>query len=218
MPKPVLVEMLDRGRRAGIDAPVVLVLYVGNDFADEAIWSGMDADRSYYIDQPRVPLARCLATLLLALLRPFRSAGQVARMEAALQRQSALYRAALIAGAGIGTPARAAERQGAAEQLMIERCDKPPFAGVGKRTPVLTSPSRRDRDPGQSRDSSSTRAAILRALTARKDDPGSERDGRPGASEETCAAVHGHSVERVAPFIDEVRCRRPTGPTTRTRI
>jgi hypothetical protein len=196
--------MLDHLRRAGIDAPVVLVLYVGNDFADEAIWSGMgaDADRSPYLFGRAMFLADASRPTYWPCLDALALPGARARMEAALQRHSALYRATLVAGARIRS-LLGGQTQGAAEQLMIERCDKPPFAEWANERLFFF----HHHDATLTQDNpeiAGARAAILRALTARKDDPNLSV-AVVLDREETCAAVHGHSVERAAPFIDEVR-------------
>ncbi len=194
--------MLDHLRRAGIDAPVVLVLYVGNDFYDEAIWSGMRADRSPYLISRAFHLADASRPSFWPCLNAFALPGRLDRMKSTLQRHSALYRAALITGARLRSLSTGQTR-GVAEQLMIERCDKPPFAEWANARLFFF----RHHDATLSQDNpeiAAARAAILRDLTARKDDPNLSV-AVVLDREETCAAVHGRSVERAAPFIDEVR-------------
>ncbi len=190
--------MSDAVRRAGIDVPIVVVLFIGNDFADEAVWASLGPDRSFYeparldhYSDPARPSYWPCFQVRPGLDRPW------ARMTHALQRHSALYRASRLALGG------AFGEEGVARYMRAE-CDRAPWAErVGDRLFFF-----RQHDASvDPRDTSlaDAQASILDALAKRVDSrfyiaPVLDR-------EESCAGFHGRTVNLAAPFIEKLRAR-----------
>jgi hypothetical protein len=183
--------VFDHLRRAGLTAPVLVVLYIGNDFSEEAAWATLGSDRTGYraarkklvADPARPTFYPCFA------IEP---RGPAHRFHQLLERDSALYRALQVAAKG-----RAPER------MMMDRCDKAPWAErVAGRLFFLLR-----HDPMLNPGDLTIRRAhedVLAGFGRHRNDPGLlvapvlDR-------EETCSAVHGRPVYRAAAFADRLR-------------
>lgn len=188
--------MCDAVRRAGLKAPIVVLLYIGNDLADESVWTSVAPDRTqyesarieYYSDPAQPTYWPCFQ-IRPELSRP------LARADYALRRHSALYRASLLA---LG---RSSQEDNLA-RYMTAQCDRAPWAErVGDRLFFFRLHDAMV-NPG-SAPLAAARASILDALRQRKDlaiAPVLDR-------EEACAGVHGRAVLAVAPFIEGLRAQ-----------
>ncbi len=188
--------MSDAVRRAGLNVPIVVVLFIGNDFADESVWASVGSDRSrydaarldYYSD-PALPSYWPFFQIRPEFDRP------LARMAYGLRRRSALYRASLLALGG-------AYGEEGVSRFMGAECDRAPWAErVGDRFFFFrhhdASVNTRDRPVADAQ------ASILDTLVQRKMHdiviaPVLDR-------EESCAGFHGRPIIPAAPFIDALR-------------
>ena len=184
--------ILDRLRRSGIAAPVLLLLYLGNDFADETVWASADTGRASYMEDRRAFYSDSSKPTFWPCFEPAPD-GPMVLADELLRRHSALYRALLVSIGGLSSaPAR-----------MVMRCERPPWSErIGGQLFFLA-----HHDAIVSRSNEANAAAAVRILAAV-----AEHRGDPKLTiavvldrEENCAAVHGRQVVLAAPIIDEIR-------------
>ena len=191
--------MSDAVRRAGLNCPILVVLFIGNDFADESVWASLGPDRSLYeaarldnYSDPALPSYWPCFQIRPELDRP------LARMAHGLRRRSALYRASLLAIGG------AHDEEGVA-RFMSTECDRAPWAErVGDRLFFF-----RQHDASvnaRNKSIADAQASILDALVQRKVH-GNLFIAPVLDREESCAGFHGRAVIPAAPFIESLRAK-----------
>ena len=193
--------LLDRLRRQGIKTPVMIVLYIGNDFTDEAIYARLGADKTAYfqgrydvISNPESPLFSASVDLPPWLW---------------LSNHLAIYRAGQIFWGSVKSYNEAVSSSGGVwredwlRRFMHQRCNKPPWAEpVGGRLyyfrahDAMVDPALPDVQLGQRR--------ILELLRAHRADPGLTVCAVLDR-EEVSEGVHGRRVAHAAPFIHKMR-------------
>ena len=206
--------ILDELRRRGTLAPVLVTLYLGNDFTDEGVWAGMGkpdhADylnvRCAHYDDPRSPFFFPCMTPAEAQERGLRALGEEVR-------RSATYRAATLAKdqlkAKLSSKAAdplemsPAQREALLVEVMDGRCQRPPWTEtIDGRLFFLRHHEALMRQPDAVNGEGRRRTIAL--LKDHQRDP-SLAVGVILDREENCRAVHGRPVTAAGPFIGEVR-------------
>jgi len=206
--------ILDELRRRGTLAPVLVTLYLGNDFTDEGVWAGMgkpdhadylNVRRAHY-DDPRSPFFFPCMTPAEAQERGLRALGEEVR-------RSATYRAATLAKdqlkAKLSSKAAdplemsPAQREALLIEVMDGRCQRPPWTEtIDGRLFFIRHHEALMRQPDPVNDEGRRRTIAL--LKDHQRDP-SLAVAVILDREENCRAVHGRPVTAAGPFIGEVR-------------
>jgi hypothetical protein len=119
--------LLDRLRAEGIDAPVVMVIYIGNDLFDEGLWASLGEDKSGYLAARGKALNDPTTPEFWPCLDGRRTLGGW------FSDHSALYRALFFAKYKVESRfSKPKPEQTQDEKFLIEmmdaKCDKPPHS------------------------------------------------------------------------------------------
>lgn len=204
-------HLLERVRREGIKAPVIILFYIGNDFCDEGLWASLGKDKSGYYDARIKLLSNPEGPLFWPCLDlPNKSW---------LTRHSAIYRTAVLGSIKVksllarlsppkGTPANSvvevplAWNEGQIASWMDCQCGKTPYAErVGER--LFFFPAHEAMVNPQAPLIQAGRERILQLLRQHRQEPNLiiavtlDR-------EEHSQAFHGRPLTPAAPFISQM--------------
>lgn len=184
--------LFDRLRASGSQALAVVLLYLGNDLFDEALWARDEGHAAGYLDRRRAAYADPAQPQFWPCL-----AGSPSGWRGWLQERSALWRTfVLLAGRGhrseLGAPGGFMERQ----------CDQPPWSErvrgrlfFFRSHEALLDPASPDTRLGLERITAGLEARRGRGLVVV---PVFDR-------EENCGAFHGRDVRRAAALVEQWR-------------
>lgn len=201
--------LLDRLRTEGITTPVVMVIYIGNDFFDDGLWNSLGDDKSGYLEARGNALNDPSSRQFWPCLDGRFTWG------AWFSNHFALYRALSFAkykvqakfsgGEKTTTPE---ENEKALTEMMGARCTKPPHSElIGGRLFFFDEHEAQldPREPYVGEGMERVRKLIL--------DHCGDANLRlvlVATREETSANFHHRVVTRVQPFIDEMKSRCPS--------